>query len=286
MERHNLTRRGFLARSVAAAGAVSLVSASAQELPRDGVDEVVLGGTGMRTSRLGLGTGTIGGREQRLLGSAGFTELVRGAYDRGLRFIDCSDSYWIHGLVRKALEGLPRDELFIQTKTDARDPALVRADIDRFLVELGVDYIDSVLLHCMTDPNFTEDLRPAIDVLAEAKAAGMVRVVGASYHSVEAPRAAVECEALDIHMIRVNPFSVNTDGPPDQVAEVARHLAQAGKGVIGMKVYGESGFDSREKRRESIRHVVSLGCVHAFAIGFSSLAYIEETLELIAEASA
>jgi len=283
MDANGMSRREFLASSAATLGALGMVGSVAKAAQAD-VDEVVLGSTGIRTSRLGLGTGTFGGREQRLLGSEGFARLVHEAYDRGVRFIDCSDSYWTHGLIRHALEGLPRESLFIQTKTDARDAALVRSDIDRFLIELDVEYIDSVLMHCMTAPSFVDDLRPAIDVLLEAKASGMVRAIGASYHSVDAPAAAASCADLDIHMIRVTPFSVNTGGPADRVAEVARELADAGKGVIGMKVYGESGFGSPEERRESIHHVVSLGSVHAFAIGFRDIAQIEETLGHIAAA--
>ncbi len=287
MQNSGFTRREFLACSAVAAGAAGLAGPGvfAAAPGARGADLVPIGNTGLTASRLGLGTGTGSGREQRLLGSEGFTRLVHDAYDRGLRFIDCSDSYQIHGLVRRALEGLPREDFFLQTKTDARDPALARSDIDRYLVELGVDYVDSLLLHCMTAPGFVTDLRPVIDVLLEAKAAGMTRAIGASYHSLDALSAAVDCDALDIHVVRVNPFAQNTDAPMDQVEPVMRRHAEKGRGLIGIKVYGETGFGDREKRLESLRYAVSLDCLHAFAIGFSSAAQIDETLELIAEAA-
>ncbi len=287
MQHDSLTRREFLARSAAAATAISLTAAApAASAAASGADLVPLGETGIRTSRLGMGTGTLAGREQRLLGSEGFSRLVHEAYDRGIRYIDCSDGYQIHGLVRHALRDLPRDEFFIQTKSDTRDPALLRADLDRYRVELGVDTLDSVLLHCMTDAGFVTDLRPAIDALLEAKAAGVTRAIGASYHSLPAISAAVGCDALDIHLVRVNPFQVNTDAPVEELAPVLRGLAERGRGVLGMKIYGESGFGSRDKRLESLRCVLSLGSVHAFVIGFSSAAQIDETLALIAEAGA
>lgn len=282
-----LTRREFLTRSAVAAGAAGLAGRVVGAAPQGarGTDLVDIGGTGIRASRLGLGTGTYSGREQRLLGSKGFAQLVHDAYDRGLRYIDCSDGYQIHGFVRLALQGLPREEFCIQTKTDARDAALARSDIDRYLVELGVDYLDSVLMHAMTDPRFVTDQRPVMDVLLEAKAAGHVRAIGASYHSLEALTAAVDCDDLDIHLVRINPFAVNTDAPADQVVPVMQRLADRGRGVLGMKIYGETGFDSREKRLESLRFALSLDCLHAFGIGFSSIAQIDETLELIAEAA-
>jgi hypothetical protein len=57
-----------------------------------------------------------------------------------------------------------------------------------------------------------------------------------------------------------------------------------GRGVLGMKIYGESGFGSRAKRLESLKYVLGLGCVDAFTIGFTSTRQLDETLELIEQA--
>ncbi|MDE1178303.1 MAG: hypothetical protein PW789_17145 [Edaphobacter sp.] len=60
-------------------------------------DEVVLGNTGIRTSRLAMGTGTVGfggSSNQVRLGNNPFTRLLLDGYnDNGLRFFDTSDSY-------------------------------------------------------------------------------------------------------------------------------------------------------------------------------------------------
>ena len=63
-------------------------------------------------------------------------------------------------------------------------------------------------------------------------------------------------------------------------------MHEGGRGVIGMKVYGETGFDSAEKRLESLRYVLGLGSVDAFTIGFVNAKQIDETLELIKKAVA
>ena len=58
------------------------------------------------------------------------------------------------------------------------------------------------------------------------------------------------------------------------------------RGVIGMKIYGEGDFKTREQRLESLKYVLGLGTVHAFTIGFKDIGQIKETLAMIAEATA
>ena len=53
------------------------------------------------------------------------------------------------------------------------------------------------------------------------------------------------------------------------------------RGVIGMKIFGETGFDSAEKRRQSLEFVLGLGSVDAFTIGFTSTKQIDETAGMI-----
>ena len=54
---------------------------------------------------------------------------------------------------------MPRDKVTVLTKTFSRDPAAARADLDRFRHELGVDYLDVCLMHCVTEADWTERYR-------------------------------------------------------------------------------------------------------------------------------
>src|SRR5215831_9912981 len=59
-------------------------------------DMVTLGKTGIRTSRLAMGTGTVGSghhSHQTALGIQGLSDLLLNGYDQGLRFFDTADSY-------------------------------------------------------------------------------------------------------------------------------------------------------------------------------------------------
>src|SRR5208282_3795722 len=113
-------------------------------------DTVELGKTGIRTSRLAMGTGTIGfghHSNQTALGMKGLPELLLNGYDHGLRFFDSADAYGSHPHVSEALKHVPRDRVTVLTKTFSRDPRSARDDLDRFRRELGVDYIDICLMH-------------------------------------------------------------------------------------------------------------------------------------------
>ncbi len=289
MER--IDRRGFLAGLGMAVGAATLGGRFAQgagDKPavRRGTDVVVLGRSGIKTSVLGIGTGTVGGSQQLAMGQEGFTRLVRHALERGIRYIDTADMYQMHTFVRLALQGVPRDKYFIQTKTMARHPEVAKADIERFRRELRVETLDSVLMHCMTTGTWPQDMRPVMDVLQQAKQRGRIRAVGVSCHGLEPLAASVDCDWIDVQLARINPFGEKMDGKPEEVAPLLKKMHAKGRGVLGMKIYGEDGLGSRQRRLESLRYVLHLGCVDAFTIGFRSIAELDETLELIEEALA
>lgn len=286
-----LSRRQFLAGAAAAAGAAALRgrpgwAAESSSRPKSGTDLVTLGRSRIQPTLLGVGTGTHGGREQLALGQTGFTNLVRHALDRGIRYIDTADAYSTHLFVRFALEGVPRENYFIQTKTRAHHPEVAKADIDRFRRELRVDYIDSLLMHCMTRRGWPADMRPVMDVLQEAKQRERVRAVGMSCHGFEPLASSVDCDWVDVHLVRINPFGAKMDGQPEAVAAEIKKMHEKGHGVLGMKVYGEDGLGSRSRRLESLKYVLGLGCVDAFTIGFTSPKQIDETLDLIEQALA
>ena len=163
-------RREFLIRSASGMGAAWLNSkdllaalATQPSLSKfSASDTITLGSTGIKTSRLAMGTGTVGfghHSNQTTLGVKGLSDLLLNGYDQGLRFFDAADSYGSHPHVAEALKHVPRDKVTVLTKTWARDPAAARADLDRFRRELGVDYLDVCLMHCVTEADWTEPLQ-------------------------------------------------------------------------------------------------------------------------------
>jgi len=287
----DVSRRAFLT-SLAAIGGVAITGKLGIADPhkptlKSGVDMVTLGRTGLKTSVLGIGTGTVGGSQQLAMGSDSFGKMVRYALERGVHYIDTADNYNTHIFVRLALQAtprVPREKYFIQTKTRARSAEVLHADIERFRRELRVDYIDSVLMHCMTTGSWPTDMRPVMDALYEEKQKGRVKAIGVSCHGWEPLVASVDVDWCDVQLARINPFGAKMDGEPKDVAAVLKKMHDAGRGIIGMKIYGENGLNSREERLQSLSYVLGLGCVDCFTIGFVSIEQIDETLQLIEEA--
>ena len=205
-------------------------------------DTVEIGKTGIRTSRLAMGTGTFGfgGRSnQTALGSKELVNLLLNGYDNGLRLFDTADSYGSHVQVAGALKHVARDKVTVMTKTDTRDAAGVRADLDRYRRELGTDYIDIVLLHCLTEGDWTERYKGAMNMLSEARQKGIIRAHGCSCHTLEALRAAARSPWVEVDLARMNPIGAHMDASPAIVTGVLREMRAAGKGVIGMKILGQ-----------------------------------------------
>ncbi len=287
-----MKRRDFLVASAGALGGTLLDPADSlfaltQPTGRkfSASDIITLGKTGIRTSRLAMGTGTFGfahQSHQSRLGTSGLARLLSNGYDNGLTFFDTADAYGTHPHVAEALNGLPRDRVTIMTKTWARDPKTVRADLDRFRRELKIDYIDICLMHCIIENDWTEHFRGAMDVLSEAKQKGIIRAHGCSCHSIGALRAAANSPWVDVDLVRINPDGAHMDADPRTVVSVLREMKAAGKGVIGMKILGQGELVSR--RDEAIRYALSLNLLDAFTIGAESKAEQEDLIRRIAAA--
>ena len=248
-------------------------------------DMVVLGSTGIRTSRLAMGTGTVGSghhSHQTALGIKGLTDLLLNGYDHGLRFFDSADSYGSHPHVAEALKHVQRDKVTVLTKSWARDPAAMRADLDRFRKELGTDYIDVFLMHCLTEADWTTRYRGVMDVLSEAKQKGVIRAHGCSCHSIDALRAAAASPWVELDLARINPIQSNMDADPATVVSVLKQMKASGKAVVGMKILGQGTL--RDRQDEGIKYALSLGLLDAFTIGAESKQEQEDLIRRISAA--
>ena len=286
------TRRDFLKSGLAAtvvAGTGGAIPAWAAK--RSATDRVTLGNSGVQVTRLAFGTGTFSGRVQRELGQEQFTRLVRHAYDRGIRFFETADSYrGMPQMLAAALQGLPRDSYRLMTKysfyRDGTDP---KATIDRLRSDLGSEYVDIMLIHCVRSPRWSDELERLRDQFSEAKAKKVILAHGASCHGLQPLRAFPGNQWLDVALLRVNHAGVKMDsietrdtddlGDVHEVASHAKKIHAQGTGVLGMKLIGEGRFTNPEDREAALKFVMGLGAVDAVTIGYKSTAEIDEAIE-------
>lgn len=293
----NFSRRQFIQRSAAAAGAVLLSSCSSLtgRAKRTAADQVTLGKTGVRLSRLGFGTGSNSGNVQKALGQETFNRLIRYAYDQGITYFDCAQSYQTFEWIKDAVKGLPREKLFIQSKIGGQ-PQDVLAAIDRHRKVFDTDYVDSMLVHCMVKDGWTDQWKRVMDGFDEAKEKKWIRAKGVSCHSLPALRSATASNWTEVHLVRINPQAKWIDGmgetwnqSGDDISPVmaeVKMMHAKGRGVIGMKMIGNGEFTKPEDREKSIRYAMSCPEIDSVVVGFKSTDEIDEAIRRINQALA
>ncbi len=284
MGKSKLTRRQFVTTITVGAGTVfigKITSGSGMPEPAhmtDPLKVVTLGRSGLKTTLLGMGTGFSGYNRSSNITRAGVAEMIiRKAYEKGIRYFDCADSYGTHTYTSSALQNFPRDSYTIGTKIwvsqgGIPEPDRPDADVvtDRFRKELKTDYIDLIQIHCMTDGKWTDKEKKQMDILENLKAKNIIRAHGVSVHSLEAMEACIGNPWVDIVHVRINPFGESMDkSDPELVTPVIEKLHREGKGIIGMKLIGAGKFKNHsDKIDESLKYVLGLGTIDTIIVGF------------------
>ena len=233
--RRGFNRRQFIQTSALVGGAALLgpwgeinsIAADAAPPVRTATDQVTLGKTGIKLSRLGFGTGSNNGHIQLADGKAQFVDLIHYAYDQGITYIDTAQAYATFDVIADAIKGLPREKLFIQSKVDGR-PEDVLAVIDHHRKTFDTDYVDSLLIHCMTRGQWTDEWKRVEDAFNQAQEKKWIRAKGVSCHTLPALRAAVTSDWSEVHLVRVNPQGAYTDREPNSWGTRRRHRSGDG----------------------------------------------------------
>jgi hypothetical protein len=296
MRTRRISRRQFLKSSATVTGALmlspgALTHAGAATAKRTAVDQVTLGQTAIKLSRLGMGTGSDSGRVLRNLGRDKFNSLVKYAYDQGITYFDCAQNYRTFEWLGGAIKGLPREKLFIQSKIDGQ-PGDVLGAIDHHRKVFDTDYVDSMLVHCMVLHDWTHQWKRIMDGFDEAKGKGWIRAKGVSCHSLPALRGATATPWVEVHLVRVNPQGRHMDGPEEvlwdakpwgndvgPVLKEINAMRAKGRGIIGMKIIGNGEFVDAADRERSIRFAMSLPALDAVVIGFKNRAEVDEAIQ-------
>jgi aryl-alcohol dehydrogenase-like predicted oxidoreductase len=287
-------RREFLHKGAAALAGLTVIASGLRgfNLSPAGVtiDKVKLGNTGLLVPRVALGTGSGGWKNesnQTRLGTKKFVELAQYANDKGIQFFDTADMYGSHEYVREALKVIPREKVTILTKVMVYDQEgwykvePFQTSLDRFRKEIGTEYFDIFLLHCLTNGQWPTEYRKFMDGLSEAKAKGIIKTVGISCHNMDAMVEAASNPWVDVLLARINNQGPKMDGTPDQVMKVLETARKNGKGVIGMKVFGMGDLIKEDQREKSLNYVIKSGNVHCMTLGLESREQVDDAVSRV-----
>jgi predicted aldo/keto reductase-like oxidoreductase len=281
-----MKRRDFFKYSVSA-GLLSLSPLKkifANEVKKKYANDIVtLGKTGIKVSRLAMGTGTHGvnrrSNQTDNLGIKGLADLLYSAYEQGINFWDSADQYGTHPHLKEALKHVPREKIVILTKTHATTADEMKSDLDRFREEIGTDYIDIILLHLMRDPEWPDVKQGAMEILAKAREDGIIRAHGVSCHTIGALRAAADSDWVQIDLARINPFGAIMDADVPTVEKVLQRMHKDGKGIVGMKIFGGGRLVNNVD--ECLRYILTQNFVDAFTIGQENQREMQDLIKRI-----
>lgn len=194
-----------------------------------------LGKTGINVSILGLGG-------EGILRTFGYEkeakELISRALALGINYFESARAYSGSESYYGAALGKKRKDIFLTSKSHARDKEGAIAHLHQTLTNMKTDYLDLWQVHDVrTDEEIEEIFGPggAIDAFVEAKRKGLTRYIGVTgHHDPVVLRKCIELADFDTILLPVNPAE------PSYKSFLAHVLPFAMKkemGIIGMKVY-------------------------------------------------
>ncbi len=188
------------------------------------MDYVTLGSTGIRVNKNGFGALPI----QRVSVDEA-VRIIRKAYDGGIRFFDSSIKYTdSEKKLGIALEGI-RENVYIATKTPARNAEDFWKDLNHSLETLRTNYIDIYQFHNPPFCPLPGDGTGLIEAMREAKEKGLIRHIGITNHRLHVARQAIESGVYETLQF---PFSYISG---KQEIELVNLCKEHNMGFISMK---------------------------------------------------
>lgn len=186
--------------------------------------QITLGRTGIKVPQNAFGALPI----QRVSRQTA-VDLLRMAYDGGMRFFDTARAYTdSEEKVGAAFDGM-REKVYLATKTQAKTPADFWRDLEASLRALRTDSIDLYQFHCVKRCYRPGDGTGMYEAMLEAKAQGKLRHIGITAHQIG---VAEEIVASGLYETLQFPFSYLAS---DRDLALVRACEQAGMGFIAMK---------------------------------------------------
>ena len=175
------------------------------------IERIPFGSTGHHSSRIIFGAAALGAMKQ-----ARAEATLDQALAAGVNHIDTAASYGDSELRLAPWLREHRKDVFLATKTGERTATEAREQLHRSLERLGVDQVDLIQLHNLTDePGWAMAMGAggAVEALAAARDEGLVQYIGVTGHGTLAA-------AMHLKSLKAFPFaSVLTPYNPSMLAQ-------------------------------------------------------------------
>ncbi len=290
MDNKRLHRREFIKMSVtaaAAAGSVPLKDLfSGQAGPAYDPKElptVVLGKTGVKVPRIGIG---LGSRFCAVEDLDKALEILRAALDHGFYYWDTAYSYRNRNIISEERLGMVlrdrRKEVFLATKAESRTYDGAMKEFEESLKRLKTDHLDLYQIHLVKSVadldaiGVPDGVLKALRKLKDEKA---TRFIGFTGHlSAEAMAEAARRFDFDTMLIALNHYQ-ERKGDMEKLAVPT--AAEKKMGIMLIKAIRPRETVKEIAAEDLIRYALSLRLVHSVVIGTDSVDVIRKNAALL-----
>lgn len=224
------------------------------------------GAIGVNVSSLGFGAMNLPGVPLEQARAA-----LNYALDNGINYIDTAAAYRNSEEIIGECISHRRDEYFLATKTNKRDYATAKEEIDRSLARMRTDVIDLLQIHYV---NYVHEYKAAMEedgayrAALEAKESGKVRHIGITGHRPELLAKWIQKGQFDqvlFHLNLAQPFALD---------ELIPEMVRRNMGRVAMKPLSGGFIRPVDK---AIRYPYSQD-VHVIISGMVSVEEVKENI--------
>lgn len=185
---------------------------------------ITLGKTGIKTPQNGFGALPI----QRVTMDEA-TKLLQTAYEGGMTFFDTARAYSdSEKKIGNALSDV-RKNIYIASKSGAKDVEGIKKDLDITLNNLKTDYLDLYQFHCANQVYKPNDGTGMYELMEDLKRQGIIKHIGITAHKIGVANEAIES---DLYETLQFPFSYLS--LPKEI-ELVKKCKRKNIGFIAMK---------------------------------------------------
>jgi aryl-alcohol dehydrogenase-like predicted oxidoreductase len=197
------------------------------------IETLPFGRTGHRSTRILFGAAALGAMKQERA-----DRVLETILEFGVNHVDVAASYGDAELRLRPWLREHRDDVFLATKTGDRDGVGARESIHRSLERMGVDSVDLIQLHNLTDePGWERAMGPggALEAAVEARNQGLVRHIGVTGHGTYAAAMHLRSlERFDFDSV-LTPYNYSMMHAPDYPADFEALAARCAEREVAVQ---------------------------------------------------
>ena len=297
MKNSNFSRRKFIKGTIgtglliAGSGllpscSIFRMAGSESKYDAKGLPTAMLGKTGVRIPRIAIG---LGSRFCNIKTNEEAYQLLNFALDNGLYYWDTAWAYENKNLGITSEERLGevvktrRNEIFLSTKVQSRDPNEAMRQVEMSLKRLQTDHVDMLKIHDIQSADMARlsEKGSLIDVISKLKEQGITRFIGYSGHTeAEAMKFMADKGIFDSMLMAMNHWNIATN--PQKRQEVAIPAAKSQEmGVMLMKVIRPRETVKELDPKDLVRYALSLDGPSGIVLGMDSIDVVKSNLEIL-----